>query len=90
MMFACFFVEKIKSSAAKGVSVMKTLFQEETKLLPEAFLETLSGEFIARSGYGAYVYLNPFDIHQMFKEYLNHPAPVREFVKQCVNSYFSA
>jgi hypothetical protein len=85
-----FFVEKNESTAAKGVSVMKTLFQEETKLLPEAFLETLSGEFIARSGYGAYVYLNPFDIHQMFKEYLNHPTPVREFVKQCVNNYFSA
>jgi len=59
-------------------------------VLPEAFLDALSGEFIARSGHGAYVYLNPFDIYQMFKDYLNHPIPVREFVKQRVSIYFSA
>ncbi len=69
---------------------MKTSPQHETKVVHAAFLDALSGEFIARTGCGAYVYLNPFDIYQMFKDYLNHPAPVREFVKQRVNSYFSA
>ncbi len=69
---------------------MKTLYQEETKLAHADFLDALSGEFIARTGYGAYVYLNPFDIYLMFKDYLNHPEPAREFVKQRVRSYLSA
>lgn len=69
---------------------MNTSFQEETKVLPEAFLDALSGEFIARSGHGVYVYLNPFDIYQMFIDYLNNTTPVRQYVKQRVNNYFSA
>lgn len=69
---------------------MKTSYQEEVKVVHEAFFDALSGEFIAKTGCGAYVYLNPFDIQQLFKDYLKHNLPVREYVKQSVRVYLSA
>ena len=69
---------------------MKTSYQEEVKVVHEAFFDALSGEFIAKTGCGAYVYLNPFDIQQLFKDYLKHKLPVREYVKQSVRVYLSA
>lgn len=69
---------------------MKTSYQEETKLVHAAFLDALSGEFIARTGCGAYVFLNPFDIHVMFKDYLKHNTPIRDYVRQSVKVYLSA
>ena len=69
---------------------MKTSFQEETKVVHAAFLDALSGEFIAKTGCGPYVYLNPVDIQQMFKDYLKHSLSVRDYVKRCVKHYLSA
>ncbi|MCQ8105635.1 hypothetical protein NP590_16100 [Methylomonas sp. SURF-2] len=69
---------------------MKTYYQQHTEVAHAAFLDALSGEFIARTGCGAYVYLNPFDIHQMFKDYLKHGTPIRDYVKHYVKSFLSA
>ncbi|MGR8930816.1 MAG: hypothetical protein ACU836_09260 [Gammaproteobacteria bacterium] len=69
---------------------MKTTYIEETKVAHAAFLDALSGEFLARTGYGPYVYLDPADIHRLFKDYLKHRQSVREFVKQSVKAFFSA
>ena len=69
---------------------MKTFNQPETELAHEAFFDALTSEFIARTGCGAYVFLNPFDVHLLFKDYLKHNMPIREYVKQSVNSCLSA
>lgn len=69
---------------------MKTSYQEETKLVHAAFLDALSSEFISRTGCGAYVFLNPYDIHLMFKDYLKHGMPIKEYVRKSVKVYLSA
>lgn len=58
----------------------------EIDLARSAFIETLSDEFIATTGYGAYAYLNPIDIDRLFKQYLKHSASIRDFAKICVKS----
>ena len=68
---------------------MKTSYQEEIKLAHAAFLDALSGEFLARTGFGPYVFLNPFDIHQLFKDYLKQNTPIREYVRKRVIGYLS-
>ena len=57
---------------------------QELHIIRLAFFETLSGEFIAMTGYGIYVYLTPVDIDQLFNHYLNHGTPIRKFARQCV------
>ncbi|MDD2762214.1 MAG: hypothetical protein PHH11_18200 [Methylomonas sp.] len=68
---------------------MNASYYEETKVVHAAFFDALSGEFIARTGCGVYVYMDPVDIQQMFKDYLKHSLPVREYVKRCVKVFFS-
>jgi len=72
-----------------GAAVMKTYRKQETQIVHAAFLDALSGEFIARTGCGAYVYLNPADIHSMFNEYQRSAAPIRQYVRQVVKSFTS-
>lgn len=69
---------------------MKTSNQPEYKVAHAAFLDALSNEFLSRTGCGAYVYLNPFDIYQLFEDYLGRNLPIREYVKISVKSYFQA
>jgi hypothetical protein len=69
---------------------MKTLNQSESKVEHAAFLDALSSEFLNRTGCGAYVYLNPFDIYQLFEDYLGRNMPIRDYVKISVKSYFQA
>lgn len=69
---------------------MKTSNQPENKVAHAAFLDALSSEFLNRTGCGAYVYLNPFDIYQLFEDYLGRNLPIREYVKVSVKSYFQA
>lgn len=69
---------------------MKTSDRNETKVVHAAFLDALSGEFIARTGCGAYVYLNPVDVYQLFSDYLQHGLSVKEYVKRCVKAILSA
>jgi hypothetical protein len=60
---------------------------QENQIVHAAFVDALSGEFIARTGCGVYVYLNPADIHSMFNEYQRNTAPIRQYVRQVVKSF---
>ena len=51
-----------------------------------AFIETLSDEFIATTGYGVYAYMNPLDINRLFKQYQQHGTSPREFAKLFVKN----
>lgn len=57
---------------------------EKLHIIRFTFLETLSGEFIAMTGYGIYVYLTPVDIDQLFNDFLHRDTPIRKFARQCV------
>lgn len=50
------------------------------------FIETLSDQFIALTGCGVYVYLNPVDIDELFHLYLNDSISIRSFARQCVKN----
>ena len=69
---------------------MKTSNKPESKVAHAAFLDALSSEFLNRTGCGAYVYLNPFDIYQLFEDYLGRNMPIRDYVKISVKIYFEA
>jgi len=69
---------------------MKTLVHKEIKVVHAAFFDALSSEFIARTGCGAYVYLSPVEIHQMFRDYLKQSVPIRDYVKRSVKTFLSA
>ena len=49
-----------------------------------AFIEALSNEFVAMTGYGVYVYLDPTEIERLFNNYQKLRMPVSAFVRQCV------
>lgn len=64
--------------------------RRENQLVHAAFLDALSGEFIARTGCGAYVYLTPVDVHRLFTEYLQRNTPIRDYVRQTVKVLLSS
>ena len=49
-----------------------------------AFIETLSSEFLFRTGYGVYVFLDPVDVELLFEAYCGGDAPILAFARQCV------
>lgn len=51
-----------------------------------AFTEALSSEFVAMTGYGVYVYLDPVDIDRLFNNYQKLSVPVSAFVRQFVHN----
>ncbi len=50
------------------------------------FIETLSAESIAKTGYGIYVYLSPVEIENLYGHYQSLGSPVRDFARQCVRA----
>lgn len=50
------------------------------------FVETLSQQFIALTGCGVYVYLNPVDINGLFNKYLSDTLSIDTFARQCVKN----
>lgn len=50
------------------------------------FIETLSAESISKTGCGIYVFLTPLEIEQLYGQYQNMEAPIREYARQCVKS----
>ncbi|OAI04681.1 hypothetical protein A1353_13100 [Methylomonas methanica] len=50
------------------------------------FVETLSQQFIALTGCGVYVYLNPVDINGLFNQYLSDTLSINTFARQCVKN----
>ncbi len=51
-----------------------------------AFCETLNQQFIAVTGCGVYVYLNPVVINGLFEQFINCDTPIQIFVRKCVKS----
>lgn len=50
------------------------------------FIEALSREFVAMTGCGVYVYLNPNAVDQLFNRYLSVDMPIRAFARQYIRS----
>ncbi|AMK78390.1 MULTISPECIES: hypothetical protein [Methylomonas] len=67
---------------------MKTSSNEISQLsnTRTLFVETLSQQFIALTGCGVYVYLNPVDINGLFNEYLSDTLSINTFARQCVKN----
>ncbi|MBD9361063.1 hypothetical protein RO575_22260 [Methylomonas sp. MO1] len=67
---------------------MKTSSNEITQLsnTRTLFVETLSQQFIALTGCGVYVYLNPVDINGLFNQYLSDTLSINTFARQCVKN----
>lgn len=51
-----------------------------------AFIERLSCEYIALTGYGVYVHLSPVDVDRLFYLYLSLGIPIKTFVRQRVTN----
>lgn len=66
---------------------MKTQIRQENPIAHAAFVDALSGEFLARTGCGVYVYLDPADVHRMFTEFRRRSQPIRDYARQVVRSY---
>lgn len=50
------------------------------------FVETLSQQFIALTGCGVYVYLNPVDVNGLFNQFLSDTLSINTFARQCVKN----
>ena len=51
-----------------------------------AFIEGLSREFVAMTGCGVYVFLNPLDLNLLFDNYQSLGMSMRDFARQCVKN----
>lgn len=51
------------------------------------FIETLSDEFTAKTGFGVYAHISPTDINQVYQQYQHSNVPMRLFVREYVRSY---
>ena len=67
------------------VSVMETTFNEISSMRI-LFIETLSNQFLAMTGCGVYVYLNPVAINGLFNQYMSDSLPIDIFARQCVKN----
>jgi hypothetical protein len=69
---------------------MSTLNEPSEELIARAaFIETLSDEFIALTGFGVYAYLNPLEINRLFHQYLKQALSLRQFVRSCVRQTYA-
>ncbi len=51
------------------------------------FIEILSDEFTARTGFGVYAHITPVDVGQAYQQYQLRNSPMRLFVREYVRSY---
>ena len=51
------------------------------------FIEILSDEFTAKTGFGVYAYITPVDVNQVYQQYQLHNAPIRLFAREYVRHY---
>jgi hypothetical protein len=51
------------------------------------FIEILSDEFTAKTGFGVYAHITPVDINQAYLQYQLRKAPMRLFAREYVQSY---
>ncbi len=69
------------------VTQMKSIDNNEINMIRAIFIETLSGEFLLKTGFGAYAYLVPTDINHLFKEYLHQSQTLKIFSKSYVRNH---
>ncbi|MGZ5053286.1 MAG: hypothetical protein ACXWAS_19725, partial [Methylobacter sp.] len=51
------------------------------------FIDTLSDEFTARTGFGVYAHISPTDVNRAYQQYQLSNVPMRLFVRKYVRSY---
>jgi hypothetical protein len=51
------------------------------------FIEFLSDEFTAKTGFGVYAYITPVDVTEAYQQYQLHNASMRLFVRDYVRHY---
>ncbi|WP_333876211.1 hypothetical protein [Methylobacter sp.] len=51
------------------------------------FIEILSDEFTAKTGFGVYAHITPVDVDQAYQQYQQRNAPMRLFVREYVRHY---
>jgi hypothetical protein len=51
------------------------------------FVETLSDEFTAKTGFGVYAHITPADVNQAYQRFQLCNMPMRLFVREYVQSY---
>ncbi len=51
------------------------------------FIEILSDEFTAKTGFGVYAHITPVDVGQAYQQYQLRNAPMRLFVRDYVRRY---
>lgn len=53
----------------------------------DLFIEILSDEFTAKTGFGAYAHITPMDVDQAYQQYQRRNVPMRLFVHEYVQQY---
>ena len=61
---------------------MKTI--ENNFVARFVFIETLSAESIAKTGFGIYVLLSPVEIEELYMAYQNLSSTMKDYARQCV------
>jgi hypothetical protein len=51
------------------------------------FIEILSDEFTAKTGFGVYAHITPMDVDQAYQQYQLRNASMRLFVREYVRRY---
>jgi len=51
------------------------------------FIEILSDEFTAKTGFGVYAHITPVDVDQAYRQYQLRNAPMRLFAREYVKHY---
>ncbi|TAK64951.1 hypothetical protein [Methylobacter sp.] len=51
------------------------------------FIEILSDEFTAKTGFGVYAHITPLDVDQAYQQYRLRNAPMRLFARDYVRTY---
>lgn len=51
------------------------------------FIEILSDEFTAKTGFGVYAHITPVDVNQAYQQYQLRNTPMRLFVREYVRPY---
>ena len=61
--------------------------KEDNDALQWLFLETLSEEFVQKTGFGLYAHINPLYAHRVYAEFRQNQAPMAHFARDYVRSY---
>ncbi|MDD5227261.1 MAG: hypothetical protein PHN45_02775 [Methylococcales bacterium] len=50
------------------------------------FFDMLSDEFMRQTGFGAYAYITPLEIHDVYQEFQKEQTPIRNFAHDYVRT----